>query len=112
MTGTSPRPGNLLSASVTLFLIRPATTKLWPSPSCTVVSTRRVVIDGRIAVTPLMVEKGVPVCDSSDTSETTLRLTLPSRTVGVNFRPTPNSFSSRVMVVTPPVPSRASAQPG
>jgi len=77
--------------------------------SCTVVSTRRVASDGRIAVTPPTVRKGVPVCCNSDTSDTNFRLMRePSNTVGVNFRPTPNSFSSRVMVV-PAVPSRLCA---
>ena len=53
MTGTSPRPGNLSSDEVRLFLIRPATMKLCPSRSCTVVSTRLVVMEGRIAVAPI-----------------------------------------------------------
>ena len=87
---------------MTLFLISPATTKLCPSPSWTVVSALRTRNEGNTDTTPLTVEKGEPVCDSSDTSEITFRLTrVPSNTVGVNFTPIPNSFSSRVTVGNP-----------
>jgi hypothetical protein len=52
----------------------------------------------------LMVVNGEPVCDRSDTSDTSLRLTreLPS-TVGVNLTPMPNYFSCSVMTGTPVV---------
>ncbi|MNH26051.1 hypothetical protein D3C79_860800 [compost metagenome] len=83
-------------------MIRPAITRLCPSLSCTVVSARRTENEGMMEVTPLIDVKGEPVCDRSDTSDTSLRLTraLPS-TVGVNLTPMPNSFSSSVITGTP-----------
>ena len=89
-------------ASVTLLLTKPPMAKLSPSRSCTVVEARRVVIEGNRLLwspNPLTV---VPTCDSSETSGVTRRLIRPSSsTVGKKRRPTPNSFSSNVMVVLP-----------
>ena len=87
---------------VTLLLTRPPMAKLSPSRSCTVVEARRVVMLGNKLVWPAKFLTVVPSCDSSETSGVTRRLISPSSsTVGKKRRPTPNSFSSSVMVVPP-----------
>ncbi|VWD07640.1 hypothetical protein BCO18430_04384 [Burkholderia contaminans] len=98
-TGISPTPGSAFSAPVPLSLISPPIANVSPSPICTVVDARRVVISGRIDVPPMLVALSVtPVCDSSDTSGATFRLIRPLlSTVGVNFSATPNSSSCSVI---------------
>src|SRR5580658_6380810 len=72
--------------------IMPAMANVPPDGISTVVSARRVRIDGTVAVVPpgstMVIEFWV---DRSDTSVITLRLMRPSlSTTGVKFRPTPN----------------------
>ena len=67
-----------------------------PEGISTVVSARRVLIDGMVCVVRSValtdcVSVSALSLDSSDTSVSTLRLILPSdMTTGVKFRPTPN----------------------
>ncbi len=87
---------------VVLFLISPPIAKLWPSASCTVVAARRVVISGKICAALLVPLMPTPSRASSDTSGATCRLMRPpDSTVGVNFSPTPKSFSCKVISGAP-----------
>ena len=87
---------------VTLFLTKPPIAKLSPSRSCTVVDARRVVMVGSKLVCPPRPLTVVPNCANSDTSGVTLRLIKPSSsTVGKKRKPTPNSFSCKVIDVPP-----------
>ncbi|CAJ3226021.1 Uncharacterised protein [Burkholderia pseudomallei] len=102
-TGSSPMPGSALSVPCALSLMSPPIANVSPSPICTVVDARRVVMSGRIDTLPTFAADSVtPVGDSSDTSGATFRLIRPfDSTVGVNFSPTPNSSSCSVIVFAP-----------
>src|ERR1700691_5824664 len=95
--GSSIKPGNPLIFCFVSFWIMPAIASEPPEGISTVVSTRRVRIDGTVAV--LVVPGWVMViefCDErSDTSVITLRLMRPSlSTTGVKLRLTPNFLKS------------------
>ncbi len=69
--------------------------KLWPEPSSTVVSARRVVSAG----TSKPLSRIAPSVDSSDTSgRTRIEMRPSSSTVGVKARPTPYCLYSIVTV--------------
>jgi len=90
-----PRPGVRAIELELEFRIRPAITKLWPEPSSTVVSVRRVVSDG--ISKPL--KRTLPVADSSETSgRTRIEMRPFSSTVGEKARPTPYCLYSMVTV--------------
>ena len=94
--GSSPRNGKALLLALLLLRSSPPMTRLWPSCSCTVVETRRVVKAGS-SVLPSPVPAPTDSREISDTSGATFRLMRPpSSTVGTNFRPTPNSRSCKV----------------
>src|SRR5471032_2260780 len=103
-TGRESRPGNPLMACLVCSWIRPAIAIEPPDGISSVVSARRVLIDG--IVTELTVE-AVTDCDSvielsfdnSDTSVITRRLIRPSvSTIGVKLREIPN-FLKLIWVV-------------
>ena len=100
MIGTSPRPGTFDSRFSDVRCNSPAMTKVSPLPSSTVVSARRTVRPGMLKpcnCTP-------PLLLSWLTSGRTFRLMrLPSITVGVKSRLTPNFLNSMV-IIGPPTP--------
>jgi len=90
MIGMSPMPGIFRIVSVTVLFSSPAMANVWPSCSSTSVSVRRVDSAGTRKPSSVM----ALVKSSALTSGSTLRLIRsPPRTVGVNFRRTPNSLN-------------------
>ena len=78
-----------------LFVLRssPAIMKLWPEPSSTVVSARRVVSAGTLKLFRVT----LPASDSSLTSgRTRIEMRPSARTIGVKARPTPYCLYSMV----------------
>src|SRR3546814_16625046 len=95
MIGRSPSHGVLSAELLPTFFSRPPMTKLFPEPSSTAVSARRVARAGMVQP-PKLTE---PASLSSDTSERTRIEMRPSlSTVGVKARPTPYGLYSNVEV--------------
>src|ERR1700691_761829 len=100
--GSSIKPGRPLIACLVSFWIMPAIASEPPEGISTVVSARRVRIDGMVADDPGVfgVVPGTAIVsafwvDRSDTSVITLRLMRPSlSTTGVKSRLTPNFLKS------------------
>src|SRR6202044_589579 len=95
--GSSAKPGSPLIACLVWFWIMPAIANEPPDGISTVVSARRVRIEGMVAVRLLpgwaMVSEFCE--DRSETSVITLRLMRPSlSTTGVKLRLTPNFLKS------------------
>src|ERR1700730_19401858 len=95
--GSSAKPGRPLLSSFVVFWSMPAMASEPPEGISTVVSARRVRIDGTVmfwVVAGTDMDSAL-LLDRSDTSVITLRLIRPSlSTTGVKFRLTPNFLKS------------------